>query len=299
MEKYFSKAFALLGTATAIPNDVTVDGSVSFEQGYTLDYELDPDTDPNAKNIERAKINYLFKVITSNLKFWQENAFPEWIADKGDGNPFAYDKNTIVRYTDGKNYVSLEDDNTYLPTNTAYWNEFDLNKYVDTINPQTIGGEKLFTSIPRTNVSTPPTVGSQLTTKQYVDDRTPDATTLVKGLIELAINAEAQAGTSASLAISPATLFNSLKGSNQFLEESKGFQDLHGGFILQFGTELPGALQQTTTFKKPFPNACIGVFPVILGANAHYISLNSSPTLTQFTVNKSVDYSWRWFAIGF
>ena len=141
MEKYIKYPFAENGNIEEIPNDTTEDGTVSFNQGYGTKYALNPKIDPNAKNIERTKMNYLFNILSSNIKQYQEIGFPEWIADKGDGNPFAYQKDVIVKYTDNKFYMSKIDSNTYLPTSATYWIEFkfELFQYLSgiTSNVQT------------------------------------------------------------------------------------------------------------------------------------------------------------------
>jgi len=127
MAGYFEKPFAETGLKTAIPVDTTVDGSVSYEQGYGTDYEIDPVADPvNAKYPGLRDFNQLFFKISSNIKEWQEQTFPAWISDKGDGSPFSYSKDAIVTYTDGRAYVSLVDLNTGEPTvDTSNWKLFE------------------------------------------------------------------------------------------------------------------------------------------------------------------------------
>lgn len=124
MAKYIQKPFAINGDITEIPTETTLNGAVSFQQGYTQYYELDPATDPLAQRIERSKMNYLFNAITANTKEWQEQTFPAWISDSGSGTPFGYQIGAIVKYTDGKFYQSLTDDNTEPPTNNTNWQEF-------------------------------------------------------------------------------------------------------------------------------------------------------------------------------
>lgn len=71
----------------------------------------------------------------------------------------------------------------------------------------------------------------------------PDASTSTKGIIETATAAEAQSFSSSLLAMTPSTLNQSLKGSNQSLT-SNGYQKFPGGLILQWGG-IP-----TTTFSR-------------------------------------------------
>ncbi|CUU68183.1 Uncharacterised protein [Campylobacter hyointestinalis subsp. hyointestinalis] len=124
MATYIQKPFAINGDITEIPTDTTLNGAVSFQQGYTQYYELDPATDPLAQRIERSKMNYLFNTITANTKEWQEQTFPAWISDSGNGTPFGYQIGAIVKYTDGKFYQSTVDNNTEPPTNKTNWQEF-------------------------------------------------------------------------------------------------------------------------------------------------------------------------------
>lgn len=124
MATYIQKPFAINGDITEIPADTTLNGAVSFQQGYTSYYELDPTTDPLAQRIERSKMNYLFNTITANTKEWQEQTFPAWISNSGSGTPFGYQIGAIVKYTDGKFYQSLVDNNTEPPTNATNWQEF-------------------------------------------------------------------------------------------------------------------------------------------------------------------------------
>lgn len=124
MATYIQKPFAINGDITEIPADTTLNGAVSFQQGYTQYYELDPATDHLAQRIERSKMNYLFNTITANTKEWQEQTFPAWISDSGSGTPFGYQIGAIVKYTDGKFYQSITDNNTEPPTNNTNWQEF-------------------------------------------------------------------------------------------------------------------------------------------------------------------------------
>jgi hypothetical protein len=129
MAKYIKRAFAENGIKTTVPTDTVIDGSLSYEQGWGADYELDP-SDPNAKFPRIGNFNELFNTITSNIKELQEQTFPSWIADDGSGSPFAYSKDVIVTYTDGNNYVSLVDDNDKEPTTGTQWRIININELV-------------------------------------------------------------------------------------------------------------------------------------------------------------------------
>lgn len=128
----FRVPFAAAGDTAAIPELVQPDGSVSFTQGWGPDYQADLDTDPNAKPIDRSQTNQLFKTITENLAVWQTAQFPEWItsADNG-GSPYPYERNAVVRYRPSPSdpwtlYVSLQDANTFVPTDATRWQPVTL-----------------------------------------------------------------------------------------------------------------------------------------------------------------------------
>lgn len=130
--KYFKIPFANSGDTAVIPDTVQVDGSVSYPDGFGPDYELNPATDPAAKDIPRDQSNGLYNSITQALKWFQENGFPQWIdSATNGGSPFSYAKNTIVSYpVDGKIYVSLIAANTTTPgTDPAKWEEIGAGSF--------------------------------------------------------------------------------------------------------------------------------------------------------------------------
>jgi hypothetical protein len=89
----------------------------------------------------------------------------------------------------------------------------------------------------------------------------PDASTTVKGKVQLATNAEAQALSNALNAITPSTLDNSFKGSNQSLTAT-GYQKLPGGLIIQWGKAVGVGNGGTAnvTFPVAFTNLCAAAF---------------------------------------
>ena len=52
MARYFRLPFAVNGDKDILP-DTTVNTAVSYDTGYTADYQRDPVTDPLARNPER------------------------------------------------------------------------------------------------------------------------------------------------------------------------------------------------------------------------------------------------------
>lgn len=125
---FFKLPFADDGDKTAIPLPLQIDGAVSFDQGWTFDYQRDQTIDPLAKDIDRGTMNYLFNAITLALQQYQTTGIPEWIstADNG-GAPFSYDQGVDVRYRAGGGdpfiiYTSLIAANTSTPgTDATKW----------------------------------------------------------------------------------------------------------------------------------------------------------------------------------
>lgn len=232
MAKYIKNAFGVSGDLVNVPDDTQVDGSISYNQGYTDPYQRDPSTDPTAKRIERAKMNKLFNDVTSNIKEWQEQTYPDWISDDGSGSPFAYGSGAIVKYTDGNNYASLVDNNTEEPTTGSNWQLFDATNFVSKTGNETIAGVKTFTSFPITPSSTP-TTNYQVANKKYVDDNAGDVS------------------------------ITDFTGVNQSLSTS-GYQKLPGGLIIQWGEVLQDSL--TAVFPISFPNAVLQVAPTDSGS---------------------------------
>lgn len=74
MPRFYDAPFAELGTnREAIPEDPQVNGSISYEEGYGPNYQIDQVASPaTALDIGRLKMNQLFYDITLNLKALQE-----------------------------------------------------------------------------------------------------------------------------------------------------------------------------------------------------------------------------------
>lgn len=130
--KYFKVPFANSGDVATIPDDAQVDGSVSYTEGFGNDYELNPATDPQAKDIPRDQTNQLQLSITQALKWYQEKGFPQWIdSATNGGSAFSYAKGIIVNYpVDGKIYYSLVAANTATPgTDVTKWEEIGAGSF--------------------------------------------------------------------------------------------------------------------------------------------------------------------------
>jgi hypothetical protein len=78
-------AFSIDGDKT-VPPQLSPQNFVSFEEGYTTDYELPLNTgNPNAKPVERTIQNYLFYVTTDNISFLQQHGYCIWYASMPGG----------------------------------------------------------------------------------------------------------------------------------------------------------------------------------------------------------------------
>lgn len=121
MAKYIIYPWAISGTRAPIPELAQPSGSVSWTDGFTIDYTLDPNTNPNGKPVPLAGTNqYLFD-LSSGLQQYQQFGIPAFIttADNG-GTPFPYSVNAIVRYSNVL-YISTINSNVSLPTVVPDW----------------------------------------------------------------------------------------------------------------------------------------------------------------------------------
>ncbi len=120
MVKYFKDPFAVDGDRAAVPDDAPLDGSVSYEIGFGIDYELEQGVDPDALNIPRDQFNQIIYDMTLALQQYQQFGFPDFItsADNG-GSPFSYSIGAVVRYSN-VNYYSLENANTDTPPSSKW-----------------------------------------------------------------------------------------------------------------------------------------------------------------------------------
>src|SRR5665213_478731 len=133
-QHYYIFAWGIDGTITpAIPNDTDPSGFVTYQQGFTFDYQRDLLTDPAAKSPTYTNLNALLSDITTNIQDYQRNGTPEFIdnADNG-GSAFSYRINAMVRYSSGGSapfglYLNNLDNNTNLPGGTGW---VDLAKVI-------------------------------------------------------------------------------------------------------------------------------------------------------------------------
>lgn len=128
MLKFFKFPFATAGDKTAIPDASQPSGSVSYTDGFTVDYELDPGVDPAAKDVPRDETNQLYFDITNAIKEYQEFGVPDYITSAlNGGSAFSYSKYARVKWTDGAIYESRINANTTDPSNTTNWRKLTEN----------------------------------------------------------------------------------------------------------------------------------------------------------------------------
>ena len=125
MARYFRLPFAVNGDKDILP-DNTVNTAVSYDTGYTPDYQRDPVTDPLARNPERNIFNQLMFDITDTLRDLYETGAPPFIAPSDNNNqPFLYPQGALVRFNN-RVYESLTGNNGTTPSDTDNWQPNDI-----------------------------------------------------------------------------------------------------------------------------------------------------------------------------
>lgn len=114
MTTFFKIPFAAQGDKEDIPLTTQADGSVSYAQGYGIDYERDYEDDL-AKDIPRKKENKLFHDMTEAIGEMQQLGLPKW---NTDGKP--YPLNVILNH-DNKAFISLKGNNNVTPVDGTDW----------------------------------------------------------------------------------------------------------------------------------------------------------------------------------
>ncbi len=111
-----------------VSNTGGVTGTMSYQYGFTVNYEQDLQTVATALPIPRNQMNQLFFDITSALQIIQLNGFPMWVAS-GSGGPASYPINATIRYSDDIIYQSAVASNTSTPGTNTDWTAIsgDLN----------------------------------------------------------------------------------------------------------------------------------------------------------------------------
>ena len=124
---YVRRPFAEDAADRVIPEfDTQVSNVVSFQAGYPVQYEQDPNTVGTARRIERDEFNGLLFLITSELRRLQQQGIPDFItAAENGGSAFAYSVGAIVRFDPGSGvriYQSVASANNTTPPG-ANWRD--------------------------------------------------------------------------------------------------------------------------------------------------------------------------------
>jgi hypothetical protein len=301
-----------------VPDTPGASTLVNYEEGYTPEYELAPDTDPNGNYVGRQRMNQLFNDITTNLKYWQDNSFPEFVANDGTGNPVSYPINAIVRFS-GVNYIAVVDGtNTtdpsastefipwhlgitaFVGSNTAIntnidkttlqdYNDGAGNAFFDTIINAGGADESLVRWLRKTSGSTSTIKLGELTN--------PDN---VEGNSVLSILGTIFAGPAGDQQLlSTDDLVGSITSNGYITIPASDGNDL----ILQWGTTAQsGGSTTTITYPIVFPNAVFNVTPMFVYNNTSIQTYRH--VVSQGTANASVATFGsvvgflNWFAIG-
>ena len=125
MARYFRLPFGTSGDRATL-NDTTDDSAVSYDTGYTMDYELDPETASEARLIERTIFNQLMFDVTGTLQLYYQTGTPPFItAANNGGTAFSYPQYARVLFNN-RVYESLVASNTEMPTNANNWRPVDF-----------------------------------------------------------------------------------------------------------------------------------------------------------------------------
>ncbi len=249
-QKFFIKPFASAGDRKEIPNDTQITGDVSYEQGYTYDYQRDQATDPLAKTFERDKHNGIFHDMTGALQQYQTTGTPEWItkADNG-GKAYPYAKRARVLYRAKENdpwdiYESLVDNNIAAPTNAKKW-----ARMVSEVASQ----EQAIAGTDNSTIMTPLRVAQAYATQQFVTSNYART-----DYVDTHYLKPQEADT---------RYLNLQQGDSRYFRREEmtfpklksGYQVLPSGLILQWGDAHLVARGNEIWFPMRFPNGVLTV----------------------------------------
>lgn len=125
------------------------------------------------------------------------------------------------------------------------------------------------------------------------------ATTSGAGLVELATDAEAQTGTDATRALTPAAMVSAFVKT---LVTGNSYVKLPGGVIVQWGSlNVTAGTPQTVTYPLAFTTSARTIASLTSPASGANVAYVNSQTLTSFSanVNGSGASAYTWVAIGY
>jgi hypothetical protein len=124
-EHYFLFPFGISGNLTPIPNPTQISGTVSYESGFPIGYEL-ANTAPGYLPVPRDQFNQLMFDTTGAIQQIQQTGFPSWITAAANGGvAFQYAQGASV-WHNGVPYRSLVSNNTDTPP-SANWQVIGSN----------------------------------------------------------------------------------------------------------------------------------------------------------------------------
>jgi len=278
-----------------------VSGAVSFDQGWTFDYQRDLATDPAALPIDRSTMNYLFNAITTVLKQYEENSIPEFItAANNGGSAFAYGFGSqvlwsasgnapFIPYTSilaGNTNVPTDSSNTWVPINVGSTSGQFLLGASATLTQQSIGAETLFASTGLT-ATLPLSTGFPTGAIIRVNGNSQvGGGTVAKTGADVILNGTLGSVTSMVIGGNDQCDYfclngtgwmviggsAALSGSSTFLNTvgTSGYQSFPGGFKLQRGSV--GTIAQGSTATATFPVAFTTCFGVVASLAAQSVT---------------------------
>lgn len=116
--RFFDIPFAIDGDLTAVPDGVQSNGSVSYTQGYGINYSTP--VAGGGLNFPRTQHNQLLNDITTALQQYQMNGVPLFYAGMSVAPFTGYPKYARVLQSDGNVYISLIADNTDVPPSSNW-----------------------------------------------------------------------------------------------------------------------------------------------------------------------------------
>lgn len=330
MNKFFRIPFAKNGDKQIIPNVKNSDGYVSYDEGYGNDYSRDPSVDARAKPIEREGMNTILNHITTAIRQFQTQGYPEWISEKdNDGESFAYDSGVIVLYN-GIFYLSLVSNNTATPgMDDNSWRIHDTANYLlkgnnlsDLTSADTARTNLGLGTMATQNANNVMITGGAIHT---TGDITSDGKITAAGMIttQTGLVSTGDISTSADIYEKgqrvyspnnpppyPVTSVNWETGNVMTATAVLGAGGWHRdgatGMITQWGIITRSGYVTPVTFPTTFPNGCMGVFltlntPISDLADSTNNIRAVNPNNSGFTYASAgvSEISSFWFAIGY